>query len=68
MERRHQGLLLNPPAYREAFRAIDAEVTGEKLPRDLDFPTIDDGVEGMQFIETAVRSARRGARWVKFPA
>jgi predicted dehydrogenase len=53
--------------YREAFRAIAAEVAGQRLPRDLDFPTIDDGVYGMAFIETAVKSARRGARWVKFP-
>jgi len=53
--------------YREAFRAIAAEVAGKRLPRDLDFPTIADGVEGMQFIETAVRSAKLGARWVKFP-
>src|SRR4051812_8847892 len=40
--------------YREAFRAISAEVNGEALPKDLDFPTIDDGVEGMVFIETTV--------------
>ena len=40
---------------------------GHKPPRDLDFPTIADGIEGMQFIETAVRSAKLGARWVKFP-
>jgi len=53
--------------YRDAFRAIAAEVAGEKIPAGLDFPTIDDGVEGMQFIETAVRSSRLGARWVKFP-
>lgn len=53
--------------YRDAFRAIAAEVEGRKIPTDLDFPTIDDGVEGMQFIETAVRSSRLGARWVKFP-
>ena len=53
--------------YREAFRAIAAEVAGKKLPKDLDFPTIDDGVEGMAFIETAVKSSRLGARWVKFP-
>ncbi len=52
--------------YREAFRAIRAEVAGRPQPKDLDFPTIDDGVEGMQFIATAVRSARLGARWVKF--
>ncbi len=53
--------------YREAFRAISAEVKGEPLPKDLDFPTIDDGVEGMVFIETTVKSSRAGAKWVKFP-
>jgi len=51
--------------YREAFRAIGAEVEGRKIPRDADFPTIDDGVEGMAFIEAVVRSNRLGARWVK---
>jgi len=53
--------------YQEALRAIAAEVNGQPRPKDLDFPTIADGVEGMAFIETAVKSARRGARWVKFP-
>jgi predicted dehydrogenase len=53
--------------YREVFRAIEAEVSGKKLPKDLDFPTIDDGVEGMAFIETVVKSSNAGARWVKFP-
>lgn len=54
--------------YREAFRAIRAEVNGEKIPADLDFPTIDDGVEGMVFIETVVKSSKAGAKWVKFPS
>lgn len=54
--------------YREAFRAISAEIGGRKQPKDLDFPTIADGVDGMLFIDTVVKSARRGARWVKFPA
>ncbi|MFA5057849.1 MAG: Gfo/Idh/MocA family oxidoreductase [Opitutaceae bacterium] len=53
--------------YREAFRAIVAEVEGRPRPKDLDFPTIDDGVIGMAFIETAVKSARLGAKWVKLP-
>ncbi len=53
--------------YREAFRAIAAEVEGQPLPKDLDFPTIDDGIDGMAFIETAVKSSRLGAKWVKFP-
>jgi predicted dehydrogenase len=51
--------------YRQAFRAIEAEVQGRALPRDLDFPTIDDGVAGMAFIEAAVESSKLGAKWVK---
>jgi hypothetical protein len=54
--------------YREVFRAVAAEVVGAKAPENLDFPTIDDGVEGMVFIETVVKSHRRGAKWVKFAA
>jgi predicted dehydrogenase len=50
--------------YAEAFRGIAAESAGKKLPKDLDVPTIDDGVEGMAFIEAVVRSSRLGARWV----
>ena len=51
--------------YKEAFRAIAAEVEGKRIPRDVDFPTIEDGVKGMAFIEAVVRSSRRGARWVR---
>jgi predicted dehydrogenase len=53
--------------YRSAFPVIAAEVEGKKLPKDPDFPTIDDGVEGMTFIATVVKSSKLGARWVKFP-
>ena len=53
--------------YLEAFRAIAAEVEGKRQPKDLDFPTIEDGVEGMAFIETVVKSSKRGAKWLKFP-
>lgn len=51
--------------YRDAFRAIAAEVEGRPQPKDLDFPTVDDGVEGMAFIAAAVKSSRMGAKWVK---
>lgn len=53
--------------YREVFRAIRAEVAGKAQPKDLDFPTIADGVEGMAFIETVVKSSQAGARWLKLP-
>ena len=53
--------------YREAFRAIDAEVSGQPIPKDVDFPGIDEGLHGMHFIATVVKSAQAGAKWVKFP-
>ena len=51
--------------YLEVYRAIAAEVEGRAVPKDLDFPTIEDGVIGMAFIEAVVRSSKAGARWVK---
>jgi predicted dehydrogenase len=63
----------HPEAFLEAFaniylevaRAIEAEVKGQPVPADCDFPTVDDGVEGMAFIATAVKSARAGGVWTK---
>ena len=37
------------------------------LAAEPDYPTIDDGVTGMAFIETVVKSSSLGAKWVKFP-
>ena len=54
--------------YLEAARAIEAEVMGQPSPEGLDFPTVDDGVEGMAFIATAVRSAKEGGAWTKMLA
>jgi len=47
--------------------ALHKKAAGEKLsPRDLDFPTIDDGVRGVRFIEKCVESSKKGATWIKF--
>jgi predicted dehydrogenase len=51
--------------YVEAVRAIEAEVDGQAIPGDCDFPTVDDGVEGMAFIATAVQSAKAGGVWTR---
>ncbi len=54
--------------YRSAAVAIGDAVAGRKAPKNgYDFPTVDDGVAGMAFVETAVKSGRAGAKWVKFP-
>jgi predicted dehydrogenase len=51
--------------YLEATRAITAEVTGQPVPSDTDFPTVLDGLKGMAFIDAAVRSAHSGSSWTK---
>lgn len=66
----------HPEAFIEAFanvylsatEAISDEVQG-KYPRKsgYDFPDIDDGVYGMAFIETVVKSADTKQKWTKFP-
>jgi len=54
--------------YRAAAVAIADAIAGRKAPKDgYDFPTVDDGLAGMAFIETAVKSGRAGAKWVRFP-
>ncbi len=50
--------------YRAAYTAIRAEVRGEPLPA-ADFPTVEDGVIGMAFIETVVKSNGSSEKWVK---
>jgi len=53
--------------YLAAAEAISAEVSGKRLPKIQDFPTVDDGVEGMAFIETVVKSAKSKSKWTKMP-
>ncbi len=51
--------------YMSAAKAIAAEVSGKKLPKNLDFPTVEDGVTGMAFITTAVKSSNSKSKWTK---
>lgn len=64
----------HPEAFLEAFANIYVNVADtirarlEKVKPDplmLDFPGVDDGLRGMQFIEAVVKSSARGAQWVK---
>jgi hypothetical protein len=52
--------------YAEAARAIRAARTrGGKLAKDVLFPTMEDGVEGVAFIEACVKSSKKNAAWTK---
>jgi predicted dehydrogenase len=54
--------------YLEAARAMEATLDGKAVPADCDFPTVNDGVDGMAFLATAVQSAKAGAAWTKMVA
>ena len=50
--------------YSEAAEAITARREGRAVPEGVMYPTIEDGLKGMQFIDACVRSSRRNAAWV----
>ena len=63
----------HPEGYFEGFANIYATFIaalakkrrGEALtPDDLDYPTVDDGVRGVRYIEKCVESSARGSIWV----
>lgn len=51
--------------YAEAARAIRARQAGEALPRDVVYPTVDDGVAGLKFIDACVRSSEQNGSFVR---
>ncbi len=54
--------------YRNFASAVREAETGKAVrAEDHDFPTVNDGVRGMQFIETVVASSHQGATWLDFP-
>jgi predicted dehydrogenase len=68
----------HPEGYLEAFASLYGEIAqhlraarpGRRTARPdkgCHFPTIADGLRGVQFIEAVQRSSRQGGRWVKVP-
>ena len=52
--------------YAEAARAIRAaRKKGGKAPKDVIYPTVRDGVEGVAFVEACVKSSAKNGAWVK---
>lgn len=64
----------HPEGYLEAFaniyrnfaRTVRKRMNGEEPNEiDLDFPTIDDGIRGMSFVETVIASGKAKQKWIK---
>ncbi|MEM8822460.1 MAG: Gfo/Idh/MocA family oxidoreductase [Pseudomonadota bacterium] len=50
--------------YTEAAHAIFAHRSGTPAEADVVFPTVNDGLKGVQFVDACVRSSRRNAAWI----
>lgn len=51
--------------YSDAAEAIAAKIAGtDPDPLSRTFPTVEDGVKGIEFIDAAIRSSRDGGAWV----
>ena len=51
--------------YKEAARGDPRGARGQGSPDDdVIFPTVEDGVKGVAFVEACVRSSKRNAAWV----
>ena len=51
--------------YSEAATAIRAHQVGKAAPAEVIYPTIEDGLEGVAFVDACVRSSARDAAWIK---
>ena len=51
--------------YTEVAHAIHAARQGKKADKAVIFPTVDDGVKGLAFIEAAVSSSQKNGKWAK---
>jgi predicted dehydrogenase len=64
----------HPEGYLEAFAnlyrnfayALSARIDGTKTPEHIDFPSFEDGIRGMAFIDNVVKSGQSKEKWTKF--
>lgn len=51
--------------YSEAAAAINAKKSGKRIDSKVIYPTVNDGVKGVAFVEACVASSRRNGAWVR---
>lgn len=64
----------HPEGYLEAFAnlyrnfalALTARIDATPLPQHISFPTVDDGIRGMAFIDSVVKSGQSKEKWTPF--
>lgn len=64
----------HPEGYLEAFAnlyrnfalTISAKIDGKPVPKEVNFPTVDEGIRGMAFIDNVVKSGQSKEKWTAF--
>ena len=65
----------HPEGYLEGFATLYSEAAiairalrkkNGKIPKSVIFPTVEDGVDGLRFIDACLRSSKKNAGWIKF--
>lgn len=51
--------------YSEAALAIEAKIAGKDVPSEVVYPTVQDGLSGVVFVDACVRSSAKNSAWVK---
>jgi predicted dehydrogenase len=51
--------------YTEAAKAIIAKRNGKPVDPAVIYPTVEDGVKGVAFVEACINSSKRNGAWVK---
>ena len=53
--------------YSDVYKELYAHINGQKYDKSNNFyPNINDGIEGMKFIETVLESNNNNGKWIKF--
>ena len=53
--------------YNDVYKKLYAQINNQNYDQSNDcYPTINDGVEGMRFIETVLESSKNNSKWVRF--
>jgi predicted dehydrogenase len=64
----------HPEGYLEAFAnlyrnfalTVSARIEGKPIPKEVNFPTVDEGIRGMAFIDNVVKSGQSKEKWTAF--
>ena len=53
--------------YSDVYKELSANINKQKYDKSNNYyPTIDDGVEGMKFIENVIKSSKNNSKWTQF--